>query len=47
MDFLGNIGGVIELLLMCGNFVLGGYLTFHSRLINIGILYKFKENLHS
>jgi len=39
MDFLGEIGGIREILIFWCSFVFGGYLAFNNQIFNIGILY--------
>jgi len=39
MDFLGSIAGVLDLLQYWAKIILGGYLAFHTKVINIGLLY--------
>ena len=44
MMFLGNLGGVTDLLLQIAGVILGGYAAFHSSFATIASLYIFKSN---
>jgi len=45
MDFLGDIGGVTALLIEVVNFVLGGYLAYHSSIETMLSLYSYTREI--
>lgn len=44
MDFIGDIGGIGEILLQICGWVFGGYAAFHAMFSTIAVLYRHKAN---
>ena len=47
MDFLGDVGGVADLLMQTSFFIFGGYLTFHSSIETMKALYSNFGHYHN
>lgn len=47
MDLLGDIGGISEILMQLASLFLGGYLTFHSSIETMKVLYNSSSLLNT
>ena len=43
MDFIGELGGVSDFVLMVSSWVIGGYAAFHASIVTMSVLYRVRR----